>query len=444
MDPRDHVIVVGLGYGDEAKGATTDFLAARAEQAGTPLSAVVRFNGGAQAAHNVVLPDGTHHTFAQFGSATLRGVPTLLSRNMLVEPFAVLAEADALARKGVPDPLSLVSVDPDALLTTPWHWLVNRAKENARGDGRHGSCGRGIGETMAWALDHPDLAPRVADIADRAVLARKLGALRGWALTVPGTREAAGPGTPDHLTVLADPHDVVDAYRALAARVRVAGPGLLRTLLDAGPVVFEGAQGVLLDEWHGWHPYTTWSTTTTQNALGLLADAGRPAGAFRLGLVRTVTTRHGAGPLVGDDPALAGRLDEPHNGLNPWQRAFRVAPFDAVAHAYALAVSPCDGLSVSHLDWAPPGGLDATVEYRVPDGTRLDRLAPVWDQDLDRQEQVTRMLGTATAVVRREPGRPQDAVGRLLGLPVVLTAAGPTARDRQAAAGDRPGVRVGA
>ncbi|MEV3960590.1 adenylosuccinate synthetase [Nocardia sp. NPDC050193] len=123
----------------------------------------MRFNGGAQAAHNVVA-HGRHHTFAQFGSGTFSGVPTLLSEHMLVEPLALAAEAERLARLGVADPLSLLAVDGRALLTTPIHIAANRAREEARG-----------GETAAYALWHD--APRVADCRRPAVLRRKLRAL---------------------------------------------------------------------------------------------------------------------------------------------------------------------------------------------------------------------------------------------------------------------------
>ena len=90
-------------------------------------------------------------------------------------------------------------------------------------------------------------------------------------------------------------------------------------LLRAGPAVFEGAQGVLLDEWRGFHPYTTWSTTTFANAETLLAEAGETA--IRLGVVRCYLTRHGPGPFVTEDPTL--EIPEPHNGTGTWQGAFR-------------------------------------------------------------------------------------------------------------------------
>ncbi|TDB72357.1 adenylosuccinate synthetase, partial [Actinomadura sp. KC216] len=162
----EHVIVVDLGFGDAGKGTVVDHLCSTrpAFLGGRPprppgergVATVVRFNGGAQAAHNVVLDDGRHHTFAQFGSGTFTpGVRTHLSRFMLVDPLALAAEADHLRALGVADALDRLTADRDALLTTPYHRAANRARETARGAARHGSCGMGIGETVAYAQAHP-------------------------------------------------------------------------------------------------------------------------------------------------------------------------------------------------------------------------------------------------------------------------------------------------
>ena len=317
------MIVTDLGYGDAGKGTVVDWLCAQRR-----VGAVVRFNGGGQAAHNVVLPDGRHHTFAQFGSGTFRGVPTHLSRFVVVDPLALAAEAAHLGEVGVPHPFGLLTVDREALLATPYHVAAGRARELARAADRHGSCGMGVGETMSYALEHPGLAPTVGDCEAPARLARKLRALRE-------TLKVSGPPVAD----------CVAAYRAFAERVTLVDSSFTTALLRGRPVVFEGAQGVLLDEWHGFHPYTTWSTTTFANALALLD--GVPA--VRLGVLRTYTTRHGPGPLVTEDPTL--ETAEAHNGTGPWQGPFRVGHFDAVAHRYALAVAGgADALALTHLD----------------------------------------------------------------------------------------------
>jgi adenylosuccinate synthase len=421
---NEHVIVVDLGYGDAGKGTVVDWLCAT-----RPVQAVVRFNGGAQAAHNVVLPDGRHHTFAQFGSGTLRGVPTHLSRFVVVDPLALSAEADHLLRLGVPDPYGLITVDRDCLLVTPYHVEANRRRELARGAERHGSCGMGVGETMAYWLEHGELAPRAGD--PPRVLSRKLGLLR----------EALG--------VVGPPvEDCVEAYRAFASRVRLVDspPDLLR-----GPVVFEGAQGVLLDENHGFDPYTTWSTTTFANAEELLGEAGTGAGAMRMGVLRTYTTRHGPGPLVTEDPTL--ELVERHNGAGPWQGAFRVGHFDAVAHRYALDVAGgVDGLALTHLDAAVSRmchAYDMGPEKAVTD-LPLDPLTSAY-VPLDLPVRLGRAVPAARVVRLPLDGERAALTGRLLraspvygdavtdwpaavadamGAPVWVGSQGPTAADK--------------
>jgi adenylosuccinate synthase len=415
-----HPIVVDLGYGDAGKGTVVDWLCAT-----RPVHTVVRFNGGAQAGHNVVLPDGRHHTFAQFGAGALRGSRTHLSRFMVVDPLALAAEADHLAALGAPDPFGGLTVDRAALLATPYHRAANRARELARGADRHGSCGLGVGETMAYALDHPDDAPRIGDCAAPGVLRRKLGRLRDQLAPVLGGSGLAEPPVDDCLA----------AFRAFADRVSIVDGSMLDDVLRAGTVVFEGAQGVLLDEWHGFHPYTTWSTTTFANAEALLTEAGLTGDGYRLGVLRTTTTRHGAGPLVTEDADLTDALAaaEPHNPTNPWQGPFRVGHFDAVAHRYALAVAGgVDGLALTHLD---------TAECRPELQLCLDyeggpALCPGPPGDLARQERLTAALVKArpgaSALVPGGPDGWVDAVADTLGTPVVLRSHGPTAAGKVA------------
>ncbi|WP_250033367.1 adenylosuccinate synthetase [Paractinoplanes maris] len=393
---NEHVAVVDLGYGDAGKGTVVDALCSSSQP-----RAVLRFNGGAQAAHNVVTEDGRQHTFAQFGSGTLRGVPTHLTRFMVVDPLALAAEAAALG-----NPFELLTVDGDALLATPWHRAANQRREVARGGARHGSCGMGVGETMAYALSHVD-APRVSDTLSRTRLRRRLAAVEA----------ELGP-----LAVALD--EVVDAFLAFGRTVSIVAPGFEQRLLREGPCVFEGAQGVLLDEWRGWHPHTTWSTTTFGNVSSMCSSFRR------LGVVRTYTTRHGAGPFVTEDETLD--LPEGHNATGRWQGAFRVGHFDAVAHRYAVEVAGgVDGLAVTHLD-VP----ERCPELRICDSYAIDgeawtRIVPGPARDLEHQAALTRRLN------RARPGpmwRPDDwagAVGGLLGAPVVIESHGPSAADKK-------------
>jgi adenylosuccinate synthase len=142
-----HAIVVDLGYGDAGKGTIVDWLCAQSardardapDARARQVQAVVRFNGGAQAAHHVLGPGGQPHAFAQFGSGTFTpGTRTFLSRFMLVDLLALVAEGEHLLSLGAPDPFGLLAIDSDAPLTTPYHRAANRAREEARETGRHG------------------------------------------------------------------------------------------------------------------------------------------------------------------------------------------------------------------------------------------------------------------------------------------------------------------
>lgn len=391
-----HVAVVDLGYGDAGKGTVVDAICASG-----PVTAVIRFNGGAQAAHNVITPEGRHHTFAQFGSGTFQGVPTHLSRFAVVDPLALAAEAAALG-----NPFHLLTVDGGALLATPWHRAANRDRERRRGRARHGSCGMGVGETVRYALGHAD-APRVRDVLSRDRLRARLAAVQA----------AFGPLESAPLD------DVVDAFAAFGRAVSIVDEAYLGGLLDRGRCVFEGAQGVLLDEWRGWHPYTTWSTTTFDNVAALCP------GFFRLGVVRTYTTRHGAGPFVTAAPL---DLPEAHNGSGEWQGPFRVGHFDAVAHRYAVDVAGgVDGLAVTHLD-APrrEPRLRVCTSYDL-DGARWDRIVPAPPRDLGRQAALTALLARSRPGDLERPGDWPARIGELLDAPVILESHGPRRDDKR-------------
>ena len=439
-----HVIVVDLGYGDAGKGTIVDWLCARAapDAAETraapsrPVQAVVRFNGGAQAAHHVLIRGnrvdnrnaertGDSHAFAQFGSGTFTpGTRTFLSRFMLVDPLALVAEAEHLRSAGVADPFGLVAIDRDALLTTPYHRAANQAREQARGDGRHGSCGLGIGETASYALAHPEDAPRVGDITNPRLLRAKLAKLRD-ALAENGKTSDRPPDTPD---------DIVAVYRAVADRVTVCADGYLKRLLKQGPVVFEGAQGVLLDEWRGFHPYTTWSTTTFANAETLLRECDNDALVTRLGVTRTYQTRHGPGPFPTEDPTLD--LPEQHNANGRWQGPFRTGHLDAVALAYAAEVAGgVDAVALTHLDAASQHRSDLRI-CRAYDlsGHTLTRIEPGPSRDLAYQESLTQTLLKARPVYRQEESLTArdwpDAVSGILHAPVTIRSRGPAVTDK--------------
>lgn len=339
--------VIGLAFGDEGKGTVVDFLTRRIKSKLT-----VRFSGGPQASHHVVLPDGRWHGFAQWGAGTFAGARTYLSPDMMIEPYAMWNEAAALKQKGIDDPWSLLTVDPYCLVITPWHWKMNRLRERARGAFKHGSCGMGIGETRQDDITVGD-SVRVKDMLEMGTLWNKLTDIR--ARKIQEARDQLSSQLNDVALAKAIEHleadtvaDVYEAHRKIAAQMHVD-----RADMKEANIIFEGSQGILLDEKIGPSPYNTWSDVTPNNALKLSADMQI------IGVISKLWTRHGAGPFPTE---ISGyRMRENHNRFNEWQGGVRYGTFDHDALKYVLSHVRVDTLAVTHLDMTglPPLDLDA-------------------------------------------------------------------------------------
>jgi adenylosuccinate synthase len=392
-------IVVGLAFGDEGKGTVVDWLSRR-----SPGATIVRFCGGPQAAHNVVTADGRHHTFAQFGSGMfVPGTTTHLSRFMMVNPFNMVIEARHLEAVGVPDPWRRTTVDPAALVVTPYHKGLNRLRELARGPRRHGSCGQGIGETMADWLARGSECVLAGDLLFPKNLVRKLGVLRAIAgkeaeRIIAGAADLGartGPFAECHV----QPIVLAERYGEVVKEMRFRYDEEL-SLCHAEHLVFEGSQGVLLDQDHGlFPPHVTWSTTTPDNAFAILERCGYDGPVEVLGVVRSYMTRHGAGPFETEDPDLA--VPEAHNGHGEWQGAWRQGWLDLNVLRYAVDRSQgIDGLVMTHMDRVPREGWPVRTEERPPP-------YPVFAKD-----------GYA------------ERVADDLGVPLYATSHGPTAADK--------------
>jgi adenylosuccinate synthase len=414
------VITVGLGFGDEGKGATVDFLT---RKLGAEL--VVRYCGGSQAGHNVELPDGRRHTFSQFGAGTLAGAPdpprTYLGPAVVIDPLALVREARHLAELGVRDPGRLLTIHPRCLVATPWLQTLNRLRELSRGDGRHGSCGQGIGEARSYWLRYGEDAVFAGDLPRPGALRHKLELQRQRVLLesqeLLDRVDAAALGEFDLWERNAE--DVACDLREAVA----GGPAIDAAVPEFRTAVFEGAQGVLLDEYRGFHPHTTWSTVTPHHAWELVHAMNVEAVAV-LGVTRAYTTRHGEGPLPTFDAALTERLKDAGNPWNRWQGSLRCGWLDLPLLRYAAgAAGPLDGLVVNHLDQARGDG------FRMCEGYRNVTLTPAPAPHLAWQARMSEELRRAEPVLI--PAAPDRILGRLGDLaPVVGTAFGPTHEGR--------------
>lgn len=409
MNATRLVSLLGLGFGDCGKGLFTDYLCRR-----WGAHTVVRFNGGAQAGHNVVLPDGRHHTFSQFGAGSfVPGTFTLLAYPVIVHPTALLVEADYLRRAGAGDALRRIIIDARCRVTTPFHQAAGRMRELQRGPYAHGSCGVGVGETAGHGIAHPDQVLRYADLAHPG---KALACLEAMRLTLRAEFADSCPHPSNQAAYQAELAVLDDAtigarwLERTAELTRRVAPAPQERIAERfhkpGAVLFEGAQGVLLDEWRGFHPHTTWSTIHPGAVAAVAADAGQHARIEHLGILRSYMTRHGNGPLPSYDARLA-HLPEPHNASDGWQGQFRRGHPDAVLLRYALEVAgPLDGLLLSHLDvFERERGLRWCTGYEAEGGPTLARrdtaagqvtsLMPGAGQDLNHQELLGRMLAQA-------------------------------------------------
>jgi adenylosuccinate synthase len=358
-------LIQGLLYGDEGKGRSVNDIV---QFSGA--SAVIRFNGGPQAAHNVITADSRHHTFNQFGSATMQpGVKTILSKHMLINPITMWEEDLRLQQVGVHDALARTYVDSRAPILTPFHQNLNRLRELCR-ETPHGTCAHGVGELM---LDKQEKRTVLyaGDLLSMSAIGirRTLGQIRLekciQAEELQNIDKMALRGHNDFVrkqfAALATTDQSDQLLKSIQAQmvqwanqVIFLGVDHLADLLKGmDTVVFEGAQGVLLDENYGFAPYNTWSTTTFANAEEILIETGTWAytEVQKIGVLRTLATRHGPGPLVTEDEELTHVMVEPHNETNAWQKAFRFGHLDMVALRYAIDV--LDGinfLAITHMD----------------------------------------------------------------------------------------------
>lgn len=335
-------IVIGLGYGDEGKGVTTDALCRRAER---PL--VVRFSGGHQAGHTVVSPDGRRHVFSNFGAGTLSGAATFWSRHCTFNPVGFAAERAALVRLGV-EPNFFV--DPLAPVTTPYDVLYNRHLERGQ---RHGSCGLGFGATVARHEGPAKL--HAMDLLDDFVLGQKLPAVAAHYARLGVVFEE------ERLAQLLDDfHRAVTEVRSIQFGTR----GLAQVLVEHNfdQVIFEGSQGLLLDQEVGYFPHVTRAYVSTKNALELLQKCGLPAPEVYY-VTRAYQTRHGNGPLTNEHlKPLLRETPEETNVFNEWQGEQRRSLLDVNQLRFALTA-------------------DAAYSYGLPRHlvvTCLDQLAGPW------------------------------------------------------------------
>jgi len=313
-------IVVGAGFGDEGKGITTDFLC-RQDPTGTM---VVRFSGGQQAGHAVKIGDQLH-VHSNYGSGTLRGVPSLFSEHCTFYPYTIAKEREKLTERGIPNPL--LYIHPLAKLTTPFDVAYGRVRERKL---NHGSCGLGVGATM-HRFNTTGFKLYAHDLKHKGVLEAKMKNLyhHYWdLLTDQDDRDAFDK------EVWAD--DFLAAFARWEELFRIADYAILNRYEH---LVFEGSQGIMLDAEHGIFPNVTYANTTSRNAFEIIKNhcpAVDQRAVFYV--TRCYQTRHGNGWMSNDKKVELVNNKEEINVTNPWQGAFRTCEFDYDLLNHAISV----------------------------------------------------------------------------------------------------------
>lgn len=419
--------VTDLTFGDAGKGVSVQRLVGELNS-----KLVLRCGGGAQCAHTVMSPGGATHTFSQFGSASFLGAKTFYGPRAYFNPIIMSLEADKLDKKGVPNPKSLFYVHEDCLVTTPYHRALNRLRELARKDNIHGSCGIGIGETARIALESPDIAIRVKDLllpnGYLSIYYEDLNKLM-WSEVkkLKGALDVTSPLIREEVETfkIEIPKIIEKTKKAIEGITILTKKDTHSFLCGFDQIVAEGNQGVLLDENYGFHPYTTWSKTTSENVYALAAEYELPHEIKDYGVIRTFLTRHGPGPFPSENTALTEKFAEVHNTHNQWQRGFRFGYFDTSLINYAISVNKgIDGLIVTHCDWLNQAQWCEACGY---DGSFQD--IPILKYpDLRKQEEITNLLLQTRAVLHKDALSKEEVLARIaevLNTKIVMSADGP-------------------
>ena len=313
------IAVIGAGYGDEGKGVITDYFAHRHDNA-----IVVRFNGGAQAGHTVLTPCGKRHVFSHIGCGSFSNTDTMLSAHFICNPLIFKGEMCEFMLKHGDAPR--VYVHPSCLVTTPIDIIINQILEIRRDQDRHGSVGLGINETIERSLI-ADFKLTVEDLRQGTEhLDQKIQHIRDNWLNLRLTPD--DDATAAELKLL----DALNSDLLWFDYRNAVYYFLYHTIIlddyyfdNYDTIIFEGAQGLQLDQTYGVFPHVTRSNTGVKNIIDILEHVNNIESIDIHYITRAYVTRHGHGPLFGEQELPYNIVDET-NVPHEFQGSIRYAP----------------------------------------------------------------------------------------------------------------------
>ncbi len=394
-----NVTVIGAQWGDEGKGKIVDWLAARAD-------VVVRFQGGHNAGHTLVVGETTYK-LSLLPSGIVTGTLSLIGNGVVLDPWALQAEIARLEGQGVTITPDNFGVADNCPLILPVHRDLDALREGAAGKGKIGTTGRGIGPAYEDKVGRR--AIRVCDLAHLDELEPQLDRLCAHHDAL---RAGFGETPVDRAALVAE-------LRAIAPFVLQYAQPVWKRLRDirreGARILFEGAQGVLLDVDHGTYPFVT-SSNTVSGTVAAGSGLGPGAAGFVLGIVKAYTTRVGSGPFPTELTDETGqRLGERgHEFGTVTLRKRRCGWFDAVLVRQTCAISGVTGIALTKLDVLD--GFETIricTGYRLPDGEREIDYLPASAVEQARCEPIYEdMAGWSetTAGARRWADLPAQAI----------------------------------
>jgi adenylosuccinate synthase len=410
-------VIVGLQWGDEGKGKTTDFLAEQTAM-------VVRYQGGDNAGHTVVKGEEVFKLRLTPSGVLYPHITSVIGNGVVVNPVTLLDEFDMLEARGID--VERVRVSRSAHVIMPYHVALDRANETRLADDKVGTTGRGIGPTYgdrAWRI-----GLRMEDLLDRAVLRERISRV------LPDKNLLLGAMGADPFTV----DELVELAAGWGERLRDHlddTTWLVQTALARGDhVLLEGAQGTLLDLDHGSYPYVT-----SSNPVAGGACTGGGIGPLQvdevIGVMKAYSTRVGSGPYPTELTEDIGRgiAERGHEYGTVTGRPRRVGWFDAVPLRYAVAVNSVSSIMLNKLDIL--SGLDTLkvcvaydidgqrVETWPSSGAALSRATPIYETFPGWDEPLTGVRSLAD--LPENARRYVSAIEGHAGVPIVLVSVGP-------------------
>jgi adenylosuccinate synthase len=418
-----NVVVVGTQWGDEGKGKVVDWLTDHAQ-------VVVRFQGGHNAGHTLVI-GGRKTVLHLIPSGILRpGVRCFIGNGVVVSPHALLEECQTLAQAGI-DVRGRLTISEACPLILPYHVALDRAREAAKGAGKIGTTGRGIGP--AYEDKVARRAIRVQDLFHRERFAAKLGEVLDFHNFVLRQYFQAEP---------VDFQKTLEEALALADRIKPMVGDVPRELFEAQKagdnLLFEGAQGTLLDVDHGTYPFVT-SSNCVAGAAAAGSGVGPGALHYVLGITKAYTTRVGSGPFPTElDDDIGRQIAARGNEFGATTgRPRRCGWFDAAALKRSIQINGVSGLCVTKLDVLDGmESLQIGVGYKV--GGEARDILPVGAEELAECEPIYEEIAgwsETTLGVRRFEALPRQAqaylqrLSKVCGVPVDLISTGAERED---------------